>query len=98
MKVTTNVFSEPGDFAALNEAEDFLRERGFSVGSSQRGAHRGIMFGDYGISKWRNLSKQEQAELHGVIRVGDHRYGPVYVDLYETAPAEAHDAWHKVMP
>lgn len=74
-------FRDVGDFRASDAAERFLRERGYSVGPMQCGAPRGILKGDFGIGKWRNLNKQERAELDGVME-GDFRDGPVHVRLF----------------
>jgi hypothetical protein len=84
----TITFNNAGTFAANYAAEDFARSCGFSVGSMQRGAPRGILYGDYLISKWRNMSRKEILALHGVME-GDFREGPVTIRLYDHAPAEA---------
>jgi hypothetical protein len=79
------VFDQKGTFAALNAAEKFLRERGFSFASSCAVGPQGILFGNYMIAKWRNLTVKERAQLHGVI-TGDGREGPVRVTLSAFAP------------
>jgi|SRR5947209_12617624 len=81
-------FDQTGDFAAMHAAERFLSERGFSVGSNQRGAPRGVMFGNYDIAKWRNLGADERLELHGTL-IGDGRNGPLALRIYASAPAGA---------
>ena len=84
----------PGvDFSALNDAQDFLTQRGFSFGPSCvdiGGAKpQGVMFGrDWRIAKWRHLTGEEQAQLHGSI-TGDRRRGPVRVAIFWNAPAFA---------
>jgi hypothetical protein len=88
------VFSAKGDFEAMDEAETFLSERGFSIGTNQRGAPRGVMFGDYSIEKWRNLNKREISELHGTL-VGDGRNGPLTLTIFAAAPDEARRALGK---
>lgn len=80
-----------GDFAACHTAEWFLESWGFCVGHAQRGAPRGILFGDYDIQKWRNLNQAHREALHGTM-TGDMRNGPVIVTIFETAPAAAKDA------
>lgn len=87
-------FNQTGDFEAMNAAEHFLKVAGFSIGSSQRGSPRGIMFGDVDISKWRNLRQFEIDELHGAM-TGDGRNGPLTVRIRESAPQEAKQAFHK---
>jgi len=74
-------FDQQGDFAAARAAENWLHEGGYSVGSSERGAPRGIMRGDVLIAKWRNLSRRERATLDGQM-TGDMRNGPVTVELF----------------
>lgn len=92
----TKTFSESGVFKANWAAEKYLTERGFSVGSSQGQERRGILYGEYQISKWRGMNRAEIAALHGVMR-GDGRNGPVYIDLYDHAPAEAQEAFDLAM-
>lgn len=87
-------FSDTGDFAAATAAVDFLRAAGFSVGSTQAGAPRGIMFGDYSIAKWRNLNRRDAGLLDG-IAFGDMRNGPVTVRIFARADQEAKTAFHK---
>ena len=78
----------------MRKAEHFLQIAGFSVGRNQRGDPRGILFGDYDIAKWRNLSSQERADCHGQM-TGDMREGPVVVTIFEHAPQEAKVEFHK---
>lgn len=88
-----------GDFAACDAAEDFLRGAGFSVGSMQRGAPRGIMFGDYLISKDRGLDTEDRAALHGQMigANGSMRNGPVKVVIYDHAPEDAKRAFSEAL-
>lgn len=74
-------FHEQGDFAAADAAEAWLHENGYSVGSSQRGAPRGIMRGDVLIAKYRNLTPRERAALDGQM-TGDMRSGPVVIEIF----------------
>lgn len=90
--MTEKTFTEIGHFAATNAAEAWLTSRGFSVGFMEGNAPRGIRHGDCVISKWRNLSAQDKLAMHGAIS-GDHRLGPVTVDLFDSAPAEARAAF-----
>lgn len=85
----------PGvDFSALNDALDFLKARGFSVGpgcQDAMGADKphGVMYGrDWTIAKWRDLSPEDQARLHGTLS-GPRRKGPVRVAIFWNAPAFA---------
>jgi hypothetical protein len=85
-----------GDFSACAAAERALERAGFSLGRMQRGDPRGILFGDYDIAKWRNLSARDREELHGVM-TGSMRDGPVELTIYERAPQEAKREFHREM-
>jgi hypothetical protein len=63
----------------------------------ERGSPRGIMFGNYDVSKWRNLSKRDRADLHGVMTTatGSMREGPVTVRIFESASPEAKRSFHQ---
>lgn len=80
----TKQFPNDGDaFSGVNAALDFLRQKGFSVGSMQRGDPMGIAKGDVYISKWRNLGKDVEL-LDGKITfpTSDPRDGDALVELY----------------
>lgn len=82
---------KPGlDFSALNDAETYLRNRGFSFGPGCAASGKaGILFGRiHRIAKWRNLTALEQQQCHGVIE-GDRRSGPVTIKVFFHAPAFA---------
>ncbi len=82
------VFAQVGDFAANRAAIMALEANGFSLGPMQRGAPRAVMFGEYDISKWRNLSHDERREAHGTL-TGDGRQGPLVFCLLPSAPDAA---------
>jgi hypothetical protein len=86
---TSITFEGAEDFEAINKAEAFLKSLGFSYGSMQRGEPIGILYGDYLISKWRNMTPAERDSLHGQITAESFRSGPVHVDIYDDAPEEA---------
>ena len=81
------------EFEAERAAKKALEACGFSLGELQRDERRGVMFGDYAISKWRNLSKQDIADLHGVYKRA-FRDGPVKITFRETCPSEPLYALH----
>lgn len=85
-------FKDQGDFAATYAAEDWLRARGFSVGSMQRSASRAIWHGNCYVSKWRGLSAKDIREMHARMD-GDGRNGPVRITLLPAASAEARAAF-----
>ena len=82
------VFEQPGTFAAMRAAEDWCKVHCISVGSSERGKPRGLMFGDYAIAKWHNLRQADKDALHGTM-YGDMRDGPVMIRLDEVAVLKA---------
>lgn len=84
MELTTITFPDQGTFAAVGAACKWLSENGYSYGSMQRGAPIGIMKGDYAISKWRNLSAADVADLDGYMQ-GDFRNGPVIISFKNPA-------------
>ena len=66
-------------FEALSAAEEFCREQGFSIGTHQRQAPRGLKRGDFNIQKWRNLSAADRKLMDGAILGADKRHGPILV-------------------
>lgn len=79
--------TDEGDFAAVLRAESLLTQHGFSVGSTQRGSPRGIIFGAYDIQKWRNLNEADRAALHGIME-GD-RSSYAQIEIWDPAPVNA---------
>ena len=77
------------EFSASHDAERWCEARGISVGHMERDRPRGLLFGDFEISKWRNMTTAEQRELHGhmVAGAGSFRGGPITVRLF-TVSAE----------
>lgn len=57
-------------FGATYEAEAWLRDNGYSYGSSCVCSPQGVLKGDYCISKWRNLSMKERSEMDGLLHAG----------------------------
>ena len=88
-------FIQTGDFEAVRVAERFLADAGFSVGIMQAHAPRGILFGDYSISKWRNMTPREVSRLDGKMVGG--RAGPVNITIYHDARPEAREAFTKAL-
>ncbi len=76
------VFESSGaDFSACRAAEQWCEQNGISVGGMQGGAPRGLLRGEFDISKWRNLSTRDRAALHGQM-MGSMRDGPVVVEMW----------------
>jgi hypothetical protein len=88
-------FAGLGDFEATRAAEKALGARGFAIGPMQRGAPRAVMFGDYQVAKWRNLSRDERRETHASL-TGDGRNGPLIFRLLSAAPDDACRAFELV--
>jgi hypothetical protein len=79
-QTVTRVFAETGEFAASHAAEEWCARHGISVGFMQRRDPRGLLYGDYAISKWRNLTAEHRRSLDGRM-TGDMRNGPVTVTI-----------------
>ena len=79
-------FDQKGDFAANTAAERWCEDNGISYGSMCRDLPRGLMYGEWDIAKWRNLSASEQKQLHGRM-TGDMRNGPVFIEICELKDA-----------
>lgn len=89
----TKVFDRQGDFAALKDAEDWLRPRGFSFGALQGAAPIAVMFGDIHVPKWRHLGDDVEW-LHGRLDSKNWRAGPVTLTIRKDAPADVIHAFH----
>jgi len=63
------------------DAQRALIEAGFSIGATQRSDPRGIIFGDFKIEKWRNLSTRDKAILHGTFNRHGSPGSPTTVNL-----------------
>ena len=77
------IFTEKGTFQAYYAAEKWLRNNGYSFGSSCVCSPQAIKKGDFYIAKWRNLSAKERKDIDGIIEGQNHREGPVVVDLFK---------------
>ncbi len=64
-------------FGASIDAENYINQQSWSIGSSQGTSPRGIYRGDAVIAKWRNLNSADRQQLHGELRYpdGDSRTG-----------------------
>ena len=81
------IFEGDHDFDAINKAETYAKENGFSFGSMQRGAPMAMYRGIYIVSKWRNLDRQDIAEIDGLILADSFRNGPIYVVILKEIKA-----------
>jgi hypothetical protein len=86
----TRVFKNTGeDFSGYHAATDWLTANGYSYGSMQRGAPTGIVKGDCGISKWRNMNRDEIKSLDGRIEIADFIRDDVTVTIFAEVPAKS---------
>lgn len=76
-------FDQVGDFAAWRACQDWLRDNGYSFGSTCAMHPVAVLKGDYCIAKWRNLTRKEISQLDGKV-VGDFRNGPLTLYLKVT--------------
>lgn len=77
-------FPAHGTFLAVGDAESYLRENGYCIGSMQRNAPIGFAGGDCEyVSKWRNMTRDEHKSLDGVILSDDFREGDVSVVFFK---------------
>jgi hypothetical protein len=74
------VFKGKEDFESQHAAEKWCRDNGISYGSTCAMAPQALLFGDYDIAKWRNLTAKERNQVHGVIE-DSRREGPVTVKI-----------------
>lgn len=74
---------ERGSFSAYHDAEQWCKDRGYSVGSMQRGAPTLIYYGDCDVAKYRNISASERRSAIGKIVgvAGRFRDGPVTIEI-----------------
>lgn len=78
------------EFTSDMLAEAALKRAGFSVGVRQRGAPRGILHGNYLISKWSDLDQQHRDMMHGEMNCPGPAGTPATVTLVpERLPAAA---------
>lgn len=86
--INSSILFEPkGTFEAINEARNYLKERGYTLGSMER--DNPIGFADAErvgyISKWTNMTSAEQKQVDGVIILykGDFRDGGAEILFFE---------------
>ncbi len=76
-------FYEPGTFHSMYAAQRWLKENGYSVGSTCFKSYCGILKGDFIIAKWKNLTPDEIKQLDGVMWSSDYREGVVQVVIFK---------------
>lgn len=83
--MTKITFNQVGTFSALYTAQAWLRDNGYSYGSSCVGMPIGILKGVWSIVKWRNLTGKEREQLDGQLISEDFREGPIILHLKDLA-------------
>lgn len=77
---TVVVFNQQGTFEALYAAWAWCTANGISYGSTDITNTIGLLYGDYHIAKWKNLTKAERLACDGTM-TGDFRHGPVTIRI-----------------
>ena len=82
------------NYEALNEAIDFLNGHGFMCGPTQNGSPIGVMYGDVTVAKWRDLSAEDIADLHGRLESKGPSFstGPITFRARPDAPSFVFEA------
>lgn len=80
----TLIFKSDGSsFSAISDAEAWLKDNGYSVGSMERGYPIGVMKGDVSISKWTRMTATEHEQLDGRLSSTSFRNDDVTLELKE---------------
>jgi hypothetical protein len=84
--IKQQTFKVDGTFQSMCAAQAWIKEQGYSYGSSSAVEPVAVMKGDYysyGLpEKMKNFTASQKNSVHGIM-TGDHREGPVTVYLYE---------------
>lgn len=90
-------FYDRGDFAAIDAARAWLKERGFSYGPMQDNAPIAVMHGKWKIGKWKTLSPEDLNDIHARIMpaamTASMRGGPVTIRLRSTVHSDVRTAF-----
>jgi len=84
----TLTFEGTNDFEAVNKAAAWCHEKGFSVGSMCRDEPIGLMYGDYLVAKWKNMTPKERRTVDGKITSHNFRSGSVTVTVFRDSLLE----------
>lgn len=74
-------FDSAETFHAYDQAEEYCKSLGLSVGHMCSPMPTGVKKGDFDIAKWKNLDNKDKREMDGVIVAESFRDGPVSVYL-----------------
>lgn len=81
----TRRFEDPRPGAAMDAAETWCMERGFSIGPLSKGSPRALKRGLHCLPHWTQLTAQDRAKLHGAIIAHSIEFGPVVVRIRRRA-------------
>lgn len=79
-------FIPSGTFKSFYNAENYLKELGYAIGSMQMNSPIGFIDSenfDY-VSKWGNMNQEERKQLDGVIISTDFREGESIIVWYKS--------------
>jgi len=82
MTIRTFVPKTEESFDAINQAREWLRAKGYNIGSMSGDEPIGLSKRYKMISKWYNLSTEDRALLDGVLESEDFRNGKVTLKLF----------------
>lgn len=72
-----------GEFKSLWASEKWLKDNGYSYGSSCRGMPIAICKDEYTLpQKWKNLTKAEKKSVDGIL-ITSFREGPATIIIFE---------------
>jgi hypothetical protein len=71
--------------AAMQAAEIWCMEHGFSIGPLSKGSPRALKRGLHCLPHWSQLTAQDRAKLHGAIIAHSVEFGPVVVRIRRRA-------------
>ena len=74
-------FNLPGVFQALYAAQEWCVHNSISYGSLCGDQPVALMYGDYNIAKWKNLTPKEKRTVDGKM-TGDMRNGPIFIEMF----------------
>ncbi len=76
------VFAHEGEsFSANKAATEWLKEKGFSLGTMESDRPRAIVHGHTYVPKWKHLDQDDKDSLDGVAMSDDFRDGDITVHL-----------------
>lgn len=80
--IKTIKFEQKGRFEAYYSAVKWIKENGYSAGSTCVFSPVAVFKGDCCVEKWRNLSPEEKNDIDGLLD-GDFQEGPLTLEIYD---------------